>query len=155
MPFSDIHISQCSVATRLGCGGVFIYHFVTNFLLRQEFDVLFFLTHGVCSLYLILKIFISPEWTYPVAKQTENNKITNLTIDINSQYIQHDEVGNTWNYTEQNNLWHASGLRPLPLMLKWISPELSWTGVMEFADWTPVYINGPVGMHVFRTKRPN
>jgi len=26
-------ISQGSVATRLGCGGVFIYHFVTNFLL--------------------------------------------------------------------------------------------------------------------------
>ena len=32
MPFSDIHISQGSVVTRLGCGGVFIHHFVTNFL---------------------------------------------------------------------------------------------------------------------------
>jgi len=26
-------ISQGSVATRLGCGGVFVYDFVTNFLL--------------------------------------------------------------------------------------------------------------------------
>jgi len=30
----------------------------------------------------------------PVAKQTENNKLTNSTININSQHIQHDEVGN-------------------------------------------------------------
>ena len=49
MPFFCIHISQGSVATRLGCGGVFVYDFVTNFLLSygQEFSVLFFLTHGV------------------------------------------------------------------------------------------------------------
>ena len=33
MPFFGIHISQGSVATRLGCGGVFAYDFVTNFLL--------------------------------------------------------------------------------------------------------------------------
>ena len=33
--------------------------------------------------------------TKMVAKQTENNKLTNLTISINSQHIQHDEVGNT------------------------------------------------------------
>jgi len=33
MPFFCIHISQGSVATRLGCGGVFVYDFVTNFLL--------------------------------------------------------------------------------------------------------------------------
>ena len=32
--FSDIHISQGSVATRLWCGGVFMYDFVTNFLLN-------------------------------------------------------------------------------------------------------------------------
>ena len=31
--FLNTDISQGSVATRLGCGGVFIYHFVTNFLL--------------------------------------------------------------------------------------------------------------------------
>jgi len=31
--FFNTDISQESVATRLGCGGVFIYHFVTNFLL--------------------------------------------------------------------------------------------------------------------------
>jgi len=30
--FLNTDISQGSVATRLGCGGVFIYHFVTNFL---------------------------------------------------------------------------------------------------------------------------
>jgi len=57
-------ISQGSVATRLGCGGVFVYDFVTNFLLSltvkefwksvnirwsygQELGVLFFLTHSV------------------------------------------------------------------------------------------------------------
>ena len=32
MPFFCIHISQGSVVTRLGCGGVFVYDFVTNFL---------------------------------------------------------------------------------------------------------------------------
>jgi len=31
--FLNIDISQGSVATRLGCGGVFVYDFVTNFLL--------------------------------------------------------------------------------------------------------------------------
>jgi len=31
--FLNIDISQGSVATRLGCGGMFIYHLVTNFLL--------------------------------------------------------------------------------------------------------------------------
>ena len=33
MQFFCILISQGSVATRLGCGGVFVYDFVTNFLL--------------------------------------------------------------------------------------------------------------------------
>jgi len=42
-----------------------------------------------------LKILISPERSYPVAKQTENNKLTNLTANIKSQHIQHGEVGNT------------------------------------------------------------
>jgi len=67
----DVDISQGSVATRLGCGGVFIYDFLTNFLLSltvEEFEnrlifvevmgkslVSCFLTHGVefkqyCSL---------------------------------------------------------------------------------------------------------
>jgi len=32
---------------------------------------------------LLLKIFISPEWIYPVAKETKNNKLNNLTININ------------------------------------------------------------------------
>ena len=31
--FVNIDMSQGSVATRLGCGGVFIYHLVTNLLL--------------------------------------------------------------------------------------------------------------------------
>jgi len=31
--FLNTDISQGSVATRLGCGGVFIHHLVTNFLL--------------------------------------------------------------------------------------------------------------------------
>ena len=34
MPFFCIHIAQGSVATRLGCGGVFVYAFVINFLLN-------------------------------------------------------------------------------------------------------------------------
>ena len=37
----DIHISQRSVATRLGCGGVVKYDSVTNFLLSltvKEFE---------------------------------------------------------------------------------------------------------------------
>ena len=32
--FLNTNISQDSVATRLGCGGVFVHHFVTNFLLN-------------------------------------------------------------------------------------------------------------------------
>ena len=32
------------------------------------------------------------------SKRTDNNKLTNLTININSQHIQHYEVGYTWNY---------------------------------------------------------
>jgi len=47
----------------------------------------------LCTLHL--KLFISPEWIYPIAKQTENNKLSNLTINTNSQNIQHDDVGNT------------------------------------------------------------
>ena len=31
--FFNTDISQGSVATRLGCGGVFVYDFITNFLL--------------------------------------------------------------------------------------------------------------------------
>jgi len=60
MPFSDIHISQGSVAIRLRCGGVFKRNFVANLLPSpsvknfenrlifgkvmdgQEFGVLFF-----------------------------------------------------------------------------------------------------------------
>ena len=34
--FLNTDVSQGSVATRLGCGGVFIYHFVTNFLLSTS-----------------------------------------------------------------------------------------------------------------------
>ena len=62
--FSDIHISQGSVATYLRCGGIFKYDFIANLPLSlsvnefwksvniwrsygQEFSVLFFLTHGV------------------------------------------------------------------------------------------------------------
>jgi len=33
MPFFCIHISQGSVATRLGYGGLFVHDFITNFLL--------------------------------------------------------------------------------------------------------------------------
>jgi len=35
MIFLKTDISQGSVATRLGCGGVYVYDFVTNFLLNQ------------------------------------------------------------------------------------------------------------------------
>ena len=62
--FLNTDISQGSVATRLGCDGIFTYGFVTNFLLSltvkefwksvniwwsygQELGVLFFLTHSV------------------------------------------------------------------------------------------------------------
>ena len=34
--FLHTDISQGSVATRLGCDGVFVYDFVTNFLLSQQ-----------------------------------------------------------------------------------------------------------------------
>ena len=65
--FLNTDISQGSVATCFGCGGVFKYDFVTNFLLSrkvkefwksvniwwsygQQFGVLFFWTHGGCCL---------------------------------------------------------------------------------------------------------
>ena len=49
------------------------------------------------------KIFIFTRMNISGSKTNENNKLSNSTIDINSQHIQHDEVGDTWNYTEQNN----------------------------------------------------
>ena len=69
-PFSDIHISQGSVATYVRCSGIFKYEFVANLLQSlsvtefwksvnicrrygQEFSVLFFLTHGVVAPSLI------------------------------------------------------------------------------------------------------
>ena len=62
--FSDIHLSQGSVATYLTCGGIFKHEFVANLQMSQpvkefwksiniwgsygqEYSVLFFLTHGV------------------------------------------------------------------------------------------------------------
>jgi len=32
---------------------------------------------------------------YPVANETKNNQLNNLTINMNSQHVQHDEIGNT------------------------------------------------------------
>ena len=66
--FLNTDISQGSVATHLGCGGVFVYDFVTNLLLSltvkefwklvniwwscgQELGILFFLTHSVVCEY--------------------------------------------------------------------------------------------------------
>jgi len=37
-------------------------------------------------------------------KNKKNIKLNNLTINMNSQHVQHDKVGNTWYCTEQNNL---------------------------------------------------
>jgi len=68
--FLKTDISQGSVATRLGCGRVFVHDFVTNFLLSltvkefwkpvniwwsygQELGVLFFLTHSVYDCRLV------------------------------------------------------------------------------------------------------
>jgi len=48
--------------------------------------------------------FISPEWIYPVAKETKNKKLNNLTINTNSQHVQHDEVGNVIMYTAKQSL---------------------------------------------------
>ena len=62
--FSDIHISQGSVATHLRCGGIFKYEFVANLPVSllvniwgsygQEFSVLFFLRHCVESMKCLL-----------------------------------------------------------------------------------------------------
>jgi len=30
-------------------------------------------------------------------------------MNVNSQHIQHDEVGDTWNYTEQKYLYFSNG----------------------------------------------
>jgi len=64
--FLNTDISQGSVATRLGCGGVYVFDFVTNFLLsltakkiwksvniwwsyEQELGVLFFDSRCICK----------------------------------------------------------------------------------------------------------
>ena len=93
--FLNTDISQGSVVTRLGCGGVFVYCyiciFVTNFLLSltvkefwkstniwwsygQELDVLFFLTHGVhTNIYVIILEFFVIFWSlktdFPIQRQ--------------------------------------------------------------------------------------
>jgi len=68
--FSDVHISQGSVATYVRCGGIFKYEFVANLPLSlpvkefrksviiwgsygQEFSVLFFID-SLCSLHFVL-----------------------------------------------------------------------------------------------------
>ena len=73
--FLSTDISQGSVATRFGCGGIFTYGFVTNFLLSltvkevwksvniwwsygQEVGVLFFLTHGIGPIYTVRRMRI-------------------------------------------------------------------------------------------------
>ena len=58
--------------------------------------VLLVFVNVVCTV-PVLKIFIFTRINiaYPAAKETENNKLTNLTININSRHILHDEVGNT------------------------------------------------------------
>jgi len=83
-------ISQGSVATRLWCGEVFIYEFVTNFLLNltvkefwksvniwwsygQELGVLFFLTHSVEIIHNNLKLHWNTEMVIrDVKRQPEN-----------------------------------------------------------------------------------
>ena len=81
--FLNTDISQGSVATRLGCGGIFIYHFVTNFQLSltvkefwklvniwwsygQEFGVLFFDSRciSVC-MYMLDLLAAGPHFTRP------------------------------------------------------------------------------------------
>ena len=69
--FLNTDISQGSIATRLGCGGVFVHDFVTNFLLSLNSErilkigqylvklwaivrCLVFLTHGVFILGIVL-----------------------------------------------------------------------------------------------------
>jgi len=61
MPFSDIHISQRSVATCLRCGGIFKHGFVADLLLSLPVEIgkylvklwarvwCLFLTHGVVN----------------------------------------------------------------------------------------------------------
>ena len=75
--FLNTDISQGSVATRLGCGGVFVYHFVTNFLLSltvkefwksvniwwsygQELGVLFFFDSQLQSFLYEFVLILQP-----------------------------------------------------------------------------------------------
>jgi len=71
--------------------GLSINQFITQPRAKGHFENLYFTRMNIsCS------------------KTNGNNRLTNLTnltMNINSQRIQHDAVGDTWNYTEQNNLW--------------------------------------------------
>jgi len=71
--FLNTYISQGSVATRLGCGGVFVYDFVTNFVLSLTVKV--FLTHCVISPTFAYSCIIRPQRRIacPVCKDVEGS----------------------------------------------------------------------------------
>jgi len=69
------------------------------------------------------------------SKTNGNNKLTNLTnltININSQHIQHHEVGDTCNYTEQNDLFYCVFLLYVTVLLP--------VGVIKDNNSRPSYI---------------
>jgi len=80
-----------------------------------------------CCYEVYENLYFTKKRIYPVAKQTENNKLTNLTININSQHIQHDEVGNMWNYiynfispeTGRQQEWEKKHLNKQKLYRNW------------------------------------
>ena len=77
-----------------------------------------------------LKIFIFTRMNISGSKTNENNKLSNSTIDINSRHIQHDEVGNTWNYTEQNNLWLEC-----VILYNYLNIEIAWHTALSVAQY--------------------
>ena len=96
-------ISQGSVVTRLGCGGVFVYDFVTNFLLSlpvkefwksaniwwsygQELGVLFFDSQCIC-ITPKSKIESRVHYVPEPAWAKKNNKINNTLQQLTSQIL--------------------------------------------------------------------
>jgi len=100
-------ISQGSEATRLGCNGVFVHDFVTNFLLSltvkefwksvntlwsygQELGVLFFLTHSVD---LLLTLTLTRRFV--IGRRTASKRTEMFTTSVHFARLRNYNTGAT------------------------------------------------------------
>ena len=123
--FSDIHISQGSVATHLGCGGVFLYDFVTNFLLSltvkefrklvniwwsygQKFGVLFFYETQCIYIYTYIYIYIYISGI--CFQRTQSAELPGQLTDV----VKPQQLSVHTSGVETRGVWTNDGLEFLP-----------------------------------------